>query len=82
MLTTAGTFASRAPIRPYTPGLGLWVWTMSGCSRRKWSVASRNAAQSPRRSMARVERSSATWRIPAASSSGTNGPGADMPMTS
>ncbi len=54
MLTTQGTPAVRAAIRPNTPGFGLWVCTRSKRSRRKIRRSSWNARTSARGSQLRV----------------------------
>ena len=80
--TPRSTRAARAASRPYTPGLGLCVWTMSGFSSRKSLVSSTSAAASLRNDIDRVALSSAMWRTPRASIAGTYSPGALTPMTS
>ena len=71
MLTTCGTPTLRAATRPYQPGFGLWVCTMSGRSERSTRRSSTNAATSRCGAIDRVAWRSGTWRMPAASSSPT-----------
>ncbi len=77
-----GTPAARAASRPYTPGLGLWVCTMSGRRRRNSRVSSNRAARSCPGDTERVAWRSGTCSIPHSVSCETNGPGADTPITS
>ncbi len=82
MLTTTGTPASRATGRPNHPGLGLWVCTMSGRSRRRIWYSSAAERASSTGAMARVACGQGTWTTPRAASPAANGPGAETPMTS
>ena len=64
------------------PGLGLWVWTMSGRRSRNTRRSSDNARTSVVSDQPRVAWSRLTWPMPLASSFSTYGPGADAPSTS
>ena len=82
MLTMPGTPAARAASRPYRPGLGLWVWTMSGRSRRN----SRFELDQGQQVVARRHRAGGVAQRHVVDSPplscATKGPGADTPMTS
>src|SRR5262249_11846946 len=72
----------RPASRPYTPGFGLCVCTIVGCSCRNRRINSNIAAASRCGAIERVECASGTCWMPLASSVATNGPGADTPITS